>query len=46
MTIQQFKTKLKESPTTIAFAETIKVIENHDFFTPTIFTNGELKINA
>ena len=46
MTIQQFKKKLKESPTTITFAETLEVIENHYHFIPTGFTNGNLKNNA
>ena len=46
MTIQQFKTKLKENPTTIAFVETLEVIEDHIHFTPTGFTNGNLKNNA
>jgi hypothetical protein len=43
MTIQQFKTKLKASPTTIAFAETMQIIEGNYNFTPTAFTNGELR---
>ena len=46
MTIQQFKTKLKSNPTEIAFAETMQVIEDNYNFTPTTFTNGELKNNA
>jgi hypothetical protein len=46
MIIQQFKTKLKVSPTEINFAETMQVIEDNYNFTPTAFTNGELKNNA
>lgn len=46
MTIQQFKTKLEASPTTITFAETMQVIEDSYNFTPTSFTNGELKNNV
>ena len=46
MTIQQFKTKLKENPTTIIFAETLQVIEDHYHFTPTGSTKGNLKNNA
>ncbi|AUC86033.1 type III effector [Polaribacter sp. ALD11] len=46
MIIQQFKTKLKVNPTEITFVETMQVIEDNYNFTPTTFTNGELKNNA
>ncbi|QTD36831.1 HopJ type III effector protein [Polaribacter batillariae] len=46
MNIQQFKTKLKSNPTAITFAETMQVIEEFYNFTPTAFTNGELKNKA
>ena len=46
MIIQQFKTKLKVSPTEINFAETMQVIEDNYTFTPTTFTNGNIKNNA
>ena len=42
MTTQQFKTKLKENPTSILFAETMQVIEDNYNFTPAEFTNGEI----
>ena len=46
MTIQQFRTKLKVSPTEINFAETMQVIEDNYNFTPTTFINGEIKNKA
>ena len=46
MTIQQLKSKLKESPTSISFAETMQVIEDNYNFTPTAFTNGSIKNKA
>lgn len=46
MTIQQFKTKLKSNPKSILFAETMQVIEEFYNFTPTAFTNGNIKNNA
>ncbi|QTE24056.1 HopJ type III effector protein [Polaribacter cellanae] len=46
MIIQQFKTILKSNPTAITFSETMQVIEDNYNFTPTNFTNGELKNNA
>jgi hypothetical protein len=46
MTIQQFKTKLEATPTTITFADTMQVIEDNYNFTPTHFINGELKNNV
>lgn len=45
MTINTFLDKLKHTPTTIAFAETIAVIEENYTFTPTEFQNG-LQHNA
>jgi len=46
MIIQQFKTKLKVNPTEITFAETMQVIDDNFNFTPTTFTNGDIKNNA
>ncbi|WP_299046579.1 HopJ type III effector protein [uncultured Polaribacter sp.] len=46
MTIQEFKTKLKENPTEITFAETMQVIEDNYNFTPTAFANGEIQNKA
>ena len=46
MTIQEFKTKLKSNPSSINFAETMQVIEDNYNFTPTTFTNGEIKNKA
>ena len=46
MSIQQFKEKLKTTPTAITFAETMQVIEDHYNFTPTAFTNGKFKNKA
>jgi hypothetical protein len=46
MLIQEFKTKLKVSPTEINFAETMQVIEDNYNFTPTTFTNGEITNKA
>jgi hypothetical protein len=42
MTIESFLEKLKQTPKTISFAETIAVIEENYDFTPTAFKNGEL----
>ena len=42
MTIAEFKTKLTENPTEVAFSDTIEVIEANYDFTPTTFTNGDL----
>ena len=46
MTLEAFKQRLKNTPITIAFSETIAVIESHYEFTPTAFKNGELKNNV
>jgi len=43
MTLQDFKHKLQNEPTTIDFKETIAVIENNYNFTPSAFKNGELE---
>ena len=40
MTIHTFLDKLKQTPNTIAFTETIGVIEENYNFTPTAFING------
>ena len=46
MTIPEFKTKLKTTPTAITFKETMQVIEDHYNFNPTAFTNGDIINNA
>jgi hypothetical protein len=46
MIIQQFLTKLKSNPTSINFADTMQVIEDNYNFTPTTFTNGDIKNKA
>lgn len=45
MSIATFIEKLKQTPKTIAFAETIALIEEHYTFIPTAFKNG-LQHNA
>jgi len=45
MTVEEFKTKLKTNPSKIVFAETVQIIEDNYSFTPTAFTNGEIKNN-
>lgn len=46
MTIQDFTTKLKETPKGINFSETISIIETNYEFTPTSFSNGNIQSNA
>ena len=46
MTITEFKTKLKTTPTAITFKETMQVIEDHYNFNPTAFLNGDTINNA
>jgi len=46
MTLREFKTKLKTTPTSITFAETMQVIEDLYHYSPTVFTNGNLKNKA
>ena len=46
MTIEQFKTKLKEKPNSILFRETMQIIEDNYSFIPTTFTNGKIKNKA
>lgn len=43
MTIEAFKNKLKDTPKTIDFSETMSVIEANYTFTPTAFKNGTLE---
>jgi hypothetical protein len=43
MTIQQFKAKLKTTPSAITFTETMQVIDDNYNFTPTTFKNGNFK---
>ena len=42
MKLEEFKSKLKNSPQEIDFSETIEVIETNYNFTPTAFKNGEI----
>ena len=42
MTLDTFLKKLKSTPETIAFSETMSVIDANYDFTPTAFTNGTL----
>jgi hypothetical protein len=42
MNLESFLAKLKETPETIAFVETIAVIEENYIFEPTAFENGVL----
>ncbi len=46
MNIETFKSKLKNTPKTIVFSETMAVIEAHYEFTPTAFKNGDLENKA
>ncbi len=46
MTIQEFKTKLKDNPKSNLFAETMQTIENNYTFTPTAFKNGTVENKA
>ena len=41
MTLTTFLTNIKENPKSIAFADTIAVIEDNYVFTPTAFRNGK-----
>ncbi|NMH89095.1 HopJ type III effector protein [Flavivirga algicola] len=43
MTIELFKDKLKNAPESIAFSETMDIIETNYHFSPTAFTNGTLQ---
>ena len=43
MKIQDLKNKLNKAPETVSFTDTMAVIEANYIFTPTAFTNGELK---
>ena len=45
MTINEFKIKLKDNKKSITFSETMQVIEDNYTFTPTAFTNGDIKNN-
>jgi len=45
MTITAFIEKLKTTPKTVSFQETMQVIEDHYDFEPTSFTNGEITNN-
>lgn len=41
MILTEFLEKIKNTPTTIAFADTIAIIEKYYDFTPTAFVNGQ-----
>lgn len=43
MKLQELKNKLNKAPETVSFTDTMAVIEANYIFTPTAFTNGELK---
>ncbi|PKA98124.1 HopJ type III effector protein [Flavobacteriaceae bacterium MAR_2009_75] len=43
MMLTQFLQKLKETPKSIEFNETMAIIEEHYYFEPTSFKNGQLK---
>lgn len=45
MSIEDFKSKLENTPTVIEFSETISVIEAYYDFTATSFSNGSLENN-
>lgn len=46
MNLESFIEKLKQSPQTILFPETIAVIEENYIFTPTTFKNGTFENKA
>ncbi|MFI0429630.1 HopJ type III effector protein [Mariniflexile sp. HMF6888] len=46
MTIEEFINKIKATPNSIEFSETMAVIESNYNFTPTAFKNGALQNNA
>jgi hypothetical protein len=46
MRIEEFINKLKTTPKSLEFSETMAVIEANYEFTPTAFKNGELQNNA
>lgn len=46
MNLEVFIQKLKDTPSSIEFSETMAVIESNYNFTPTGFKNGELQNNA
>ena len=43
MTIQEFKSKLNDNPKAIVFSETMQTIDDNYNFTPTTFSNGNIK---
>jgi hypothetical protein len=42
MNLEDFKNKLERSPKTIAFSQTMEIIDAYYDFTPAAFTNGAL----
>ena len=45
MTIEDFKHKLRTTPKTIQFSDTMNIVETNYNFTPTAFKNGTLENN-
>ena len=43
MTLEEFKSKLRDTPKAIAFSDTMSIIEKYYDFTPTHFSNGGLE---
>lgn len=41
LTLPQFVAKIKTAPQTLAFADTMAIVEEHYNFSPTAFTNGQ-----
>lgn len=46
MTIEDFKSRLRDTPTAIAFSDTMTVIDANYDFMPTAFSNGSLENKA
>lgn len=46
MTIEEFIAKLNSTPLSVDFKETMAVIEDHYYFTPTEFQNGDINNEA
>jgi hypothetical protein len=46
MTLEEFKNKLATNPIEIDFTDTMAIIDANYNFTPTAFTNGDLKNEA
>lgn len=46
MTLHSFLEQLTQDPTQIAFSDTMAMIDQHYKYTPTAFTNGEVRNEA